>query len=26
VIEGMEKWMAAKGIGSVAELRGTVQA
>jgi dihydroorotate dehydrogenase (NAD+) catalytic subunit len=26
VIEGMEKWMAAKGIGSVTELRGTVQA
>ncbi|MEI8206431.1 MAG: dihydroorotate dehydrogenase [Kiritimatiellales bacterium] len=26
VIEGMEKWMAAKGIGSVAELKGTVQA
>jgi dihydroorotate dehydrogenase (NAD+) catalytic subunit len=26
VIEGMEKWMAGKGIGSVAELRGTVQA
>lgn len=26
VIEGMEKWMAAKGIGSIAELRGTVQA
>jgi dihydroorotate dehydrogenase (NAD+) catalytic subunit len=26
VIEGMEKWMAAKGIGSVEELKGTVQA
>jgi dihydroorotate dehydrogenase (NAD+) catalytic subunit len=26
IIEGMEKWMAAKGIGSVAEFRGTVQA
>jgi dihydroorotate dehydrogenase (NAD+) catalytic subunit len=26
VIEGMEKWMAAKGIGSVAELKGTVKA
>ena len=26
VIEGMEKWMATKGIGSVAELKGTVQA
>lgn len=26
VIEGMEKWMAAKGLGSVAELKGTVQA
>jgi dihydroorotate dehydrogenase (NAD+) catalytic subunit len=26
VIEGMEKWMAAKNIGSVAELKGTVQA
>ncbi|MEI7850208.1 MAG: dihydroorotate dehydrogenase [Kiritimatiellales bacterium] len=26
VIEGMENWMAAKGIGSVAELKGTVQA
>jgi dihydroorotate dehydrogenase (NAD+) catalytic subunit len=26
VIEGMEAWMAAKGIGSIAELRGTVQA
>ncbi len=26
IIEEMEKWMAAKGIGSVAELRGTVQA
>jgi len=26
VIEGMEKWMAAKGIGAVAELKGTVQA
>ena len=26
VIEGMEKWMAAKGIASVAELKGTVRA
>ncbi len=26
VIEEMERWMAAKGIGSVAELKGTVQA
>ena len=26
VIEGMEKWMSAKGIGSVAELKGTVLA
>ena len=26
VIEGMEKWMEAKGIGSIAELKGTVQA
>jgi dihydroorotate dehydrogenase (NAD+) catalytic subunit len=26
VIEGMERWMAAKGIASVAELKGTVQA
>jgi dihydroorotate dehydrogenase (NAD+) catalytic subunit len=26
VIEGMEQWMVAKGIGSVAELKGTVQA
>ncbi|MFA7257001.1 MAG: tRNA-dihydrouridine synthase, partial [Kiritimatiellales bacterium] len=26
VIEGMENWMATKGIGSVAELKGTVQA
>jgi dihydroorotate dehydrogenase (NAD+) catalytic subunit len=26
VIEGMEKWMAGKGIGSIAELKGTVQA
>ncbi|MCU0857153.1 MAG: dihydroorotate dehydrogenase [Pontiellaceae bacterium] len=26
VIEGVEAWMAAKGIGSIAELRGTVQA
>ncbi|MFA6172715.1 MAG: dihydroorotate dehydrogenase [Kiritimatiellales bacterium] len=26
VIEGIEKWMAAKGIGSIAELKGTVQA
>jgi len=26
VIEGMEKWMVAKGIGSVGELKGTVQA
>ena len=25
VIEGMEKWMAAKGLGSVAELKGTVR-
>lgn len=26
VIDGVERWMAAKGIGSIAELRGTVQA
>jgi dihydroorotate dehydrogenase (NAD+) catalytic subunit len=26
VIDGMAQWMAAKGIGSIAELRGTVQA
>ena len=26
VIDGMEKWMAAKGICSIQELRGTVQA
>ena len=26
VIDGIEAWMASKGIGSVAELRGTVQA
>jgi dihydroorotate dehydrogenase (NAD+) catalytic subunit len=26
VIDGIERWMTAKGIGSVAELRGTVQA
>lgn len=26
VIEGMENWMAAKGIGSIAELKGTVLA
>ncbi|MGE4490095.1 MAG: dihydroorotate dehydrogenase [Kiritimatiellales bacterium] len=26
VIDGMERWMAQKGIGSIAELRGTVEA
>ena len=26
VIDGMEKWMAARGVGSITELKGTVQA